>query len=69
MLALAQAGRHEEAHAGIDIWGSARPADWSWDFVTAQWAEVAAIRGRPDPQTLYDDLAPWPGAWWWPAPG
>ena len=58
VLALAHAGRHDEAHARIDIWGSARPTDWSWDFTTAQWAEVAAILGRPDPQTLYDDLAP-----------
>lgn len=58
VLALAQAGRHDEAMSRIDLWGADRPTDWSWDFTTAQWAEVAAILGRPDPQGLYDDLAP-----------
>ncbi len=58
VLALAQRGLHDEAHARIDAWGSPRPTDWSWDFATAQWAEVAAILGRPHPRQLYDDLLP-----------
>ena len=58
VLALASAGRLDEARAKMEAWGTRRPWDWSWDFLTAQRAEVAVILGAPDPGVLYDDLVP-----------
>ncbi len=58
VLSLACLGHHEAALARIDGWGTTRPFDWSWDFLTAQWAEVAVLVGSPDPQVLYDALRP-----------
>jgi hypothetical protein len=68
VLALAQAGRHEEAHAGIDIWGSARPADWSWDSSPPNGPRWRPSSGAPPPRRSTTTWRPWPGAWWWPAP-
>jgi DNA-binding SARP family transcriptional activator len=58
VLALAELGHHDEARRRLETWGAARPFDWSWDFLTAQWASVAALIGQPDPAALYDDLLP-----------
>ncbi|MDQ4134143.1 MAG: hypothetical protein M3179_13290 [Actinomycetota bacterium] len=58
VLAVADLGRQDEAVRRITDWGSSRPFDWSWDFLTAQWAAVAALVGQPGPAALYEDLLP-----------
>lgn len=59
VLAAAEAGRPQLAHELIDRWGTETGDNWTTDFTLPVWALVAARLGTPEPQALYDRLAPY----------
>ncbi|WP_192809504.1 AfsR/SARP family transcriptional regulator [Actinomadura rudentiformis] len=58
VLAAAEAGRTGLARELIARWGTEVAETWIADFVIPVWGLVAARLGVPDPQALYDRLAP-----------
>jgi hypothetical protein len=62
VLAACDAGRDDLARELMDRWGTPWYRDWSWDIIGFQWALVSARLGTPDPQWLYDEIAPF-GQW------
>ena len=59
VLCLTELGREREARSYLERWWAEPRREWSWGFVMAQWAIVAAALGAPDPAWLYEQLAPW----------
>jgi hypothetical protein len=59
VLAVAEAGDEDRARRLLAQWGSPVNYDWTWDFVTPQWAMVAARIGAPDPERLYEAYRPY----------
>lgn len=58
ILALAETGRTDQARELIARWGTDVADDWTADFLLPIWGLVAARLGTPDPQHLYNQLAP-----------
>ncbi|MFI0447078.1 BTAD domain-containing putative transcriptional regulator [Actinomadura sp. 6N118] len=58
VLAAAEAGRTDLARELIARWGTEIAETWIADFLIPVWGLVAARLGVPDPQPLYDRLAP-----------
>lgn len=58
VLAAAETGRTDEARELLARWGTDVADDWTADFLLPVWGLVAARLGTPDPQHLYDLLAP-----------
>ncbi|MFG2002154.1 BTAD domain-containing putative transcriptional regulator [Spirillospora sp. NPDC048911] len=58
VLAAAEAGRTGLARELIARWGTEIAETWIADFLIPVWGLVAARLGVPDPQDLYDRLAP-----------
>jgi hypothetical protein len=59
VLAVAESGDEARARRLLDRWGSPVNWDWTWDFVTPQWAMVAARIGAPDPERLLEVYRPY----------
>ncbi|MBO8184667.1 AfsR/SARP family transcriptional regulator [Streptomyces spirodelae] len=59
ILATAEAGGSGRASELLARWGTDLADDWTADFLLPVWGLVAARLGTPDPQRLYDLLAPY----------
>ncbi|GLW21475.1 ATPase AAA [Microbispora amethystogenes] len=59
VLAALDVGDRELAASLVARWGTTIPDDWSGEFVAVVWSYVAAQLGVPDPEGLYDRLAPY----------
>ena len=60
-LGYAQRGDAERARDITRRWFAPPPKSWTWIQAVAYWAQVAALIGTPDPEPLYEALAPHSG--------
>ncbi|MFG2038052.1 ATP-binding protein [Dactylosporangium sp. NPDC048998] len=58
VLAAVESGDEDLGRALVERWGATRDRLWAWEFLVFQWGLVAARLGTPDPQELYDEIAP-----------
>ncbi|MEU4538742.1 BTAD domain-containing putative transcriptional regulator [Streptosporangium sp. NPDC023825] len=59
VLAALDSGRPDLARELVARWGTEVADDWIADFLVPVWGLVAARLGVPDPEELYDRLAPY----------
>ncbi|MGI5346717.1 BTAD domain-containing putative transcriptional regulator [Streptomyces sp. CA-250714] len=59
ILAATEAERTDQACELLARWGTDLADDWTADFLLPVWGLVAARLGSPEPQRMYDLLAPY----------